>query len=258
MDTSSSVCTHDRLHDRLIELWEQTGDDNLRRLGEGKPVCGHEKAVCSQHDHIDWVSTCLMSCFKRTGDPDVFTCLFELNHGAFAGAIASRLRRSAVHVESSDVLQEVFLNIYRYPHRFVAEKADSFRNWGHRIVRNTLLKYLKSASRASRCMSLDDESSARVDPASRSPLATVMDVESAQIVDRAYLIYLNLYLNQFLRLSAKEQQALTLVEVRSASYKEAAQALGIRLENLKMVIFRGRRKILRGMNQILEHLEASP
>jgi DNA-directed RNA polymerase specialized sigma24 family protein len=85
-----------------------------------------------------------------------------------------------------------------------------------------------------------------------------MDVESAQIVDRAYLIYLNLYLNQFLRLSAKEQQALTLVEVRSASYKEAAQALGIRLENLKMVIFRGRRKILRGMNQILEHLEASP
>ena len=45
-----------------------------------------------------------------------------------------------------------------------------------------------------------------------------------------------------------------MVEVDGASYKDTASALGIRLENLKMVIFRGRRKIFRGLNRTLSDL----
>jgi hypothetical protein len=51
--------------------------------------------------------------------------------------------------------------------------------------------------------------------------------------------------------------ALTMVEVDGVSYRDAAEALGIRLENLKMVIFRGRRKIFRGMEQSLGDIGAS-
>ncbi len=47
------------------------------------------------------------------------------------------------------------------------------------------------------------------------------------------------------------QRALRMVEVDGASYKETAASLGIRLENLKMVIFRGRRKIFRGLQKSL-------
>ena len=85
-------------------------------------------------------------------------------------------------------------------------------------------------------------------------IADILAGEGAKVVDRAYLLYLNLYLLHFRKLSAKEQRALTLVEVEAVSYKDAAQDLGIRLENLKMVIFRGRRKIFRGMGRSLEEL----
>ena len=47
-----------------------------------------------------------------------------------------------------------------------------------------------------------------------------------------------------------------MVEVESASYKQAAAALSIRLENLKMVIFRGRRKIYRALEKALDELFA--
>ena len=52
----------------------------------------------------------------------------------------------------------------------------------------------------------------------------------------------------------KERRALSLVEVKGASYKQTAAALGIRMESLKMLIFRARRKIYRGVNQYLREL----
>ncbi len=50
---------------------------------------------------------------------------------------------------------------------------------------------------------------------------------------------------------------MTMVEVDGASYRDAAEALGLRLENLKMVIFRGRRKIFRGMEGSLAEIGAA-
>jgi len=49
-----------------------------------------------------------------------------------------------------------------------------------------------------------------------------------------------------------------MVEVEDVSYRDAAEALGIRLENLKMVIFRGRRKIFRGLARSLGDLSLTP
>jgi hypothetical protein len=55
-------------------------------------------------------------------------------------------------------------------------------------------------------------------------------------------------------LSEREQRAIQMVEVEGLSYREAADALGIKLENLKMVIFRARRKIHRSMRRVFEGL----
>jgi RNA polymerase sigma-70 factor (ECF subfamily) len=251
------------LGERLLLLWERTGDDTLRQLAaaEGADtgvVPSGELADLDASTRLDWISTALMNCYKSSGDPQVFAVLYDLNRVPFMQAIQNRARRAGGQVDAQDVLQEVFLNIYRYPHRFVAEKADSFRNWGHRIVRNTLLKFLKGRNRLSRVTSLDDEIGEREDTGARSPFRCALEAESANIVDQAYLIYLNLYLLHFRRLSEKEQRALTLVEVEGTSYKHAAKELGIRLENLKMVIFRGRRKIFRGLQRTLEDLTSPP
>lgn len=244
-----------RLSEKLNVLWELTGDDNLRRLSEGRSP-ETLPAPTTDEGLLDLVSTSLMKCFKDTEEPQVFAVLFELNQQSFLQTVHSRLRRLHAAVDASDVVQEVFLNIYRYPHRFLAERVDSFRNWGHRIVRNTLLKHLKGAGRTAAHRSLDEEAVQAADPSAPSPARTAEHAESARLADAAYILYLDLYLVQFQRLSEKEQRALTMVEIEGFSYRAAAQALGIRLENLKMVIFRGRRRILRGMAECLGHLSS--
>lgn len=234
------------LRARLLELWERTGVSDFEALADRRaPRPG--VVMQSEQDFVDWVSTCLMDAFKNTGDSAVFALLFEMNRASFLQAIQSSLRRAFHHVDPQDVLQEVFLNIYRYPHRFHADKADAFRGWGHRIARNTLLKFLKGQARLSRFREMDEELMQPEDLHTRRPDRAASESESAAVVNHAYLIYLQLYLLHFEKLSPKERQALTMVEVDGVSYRDAAATLGIRVENLKMVIFRGRRKIFRGM-----------
>jgi RNA polymerase sigma factor (sigma-70 family) len=247
------TCEREAQKARLVDLWERTGDRALQRLAEGLPPI-EGAVIATEQDRVDWLSTSLMETYKNTGEPAVFAFLHDLNRASFLLAIQGTLRRTHRNVDCQDVLQEVFLNIYRYPHRFLADRCDAFRNWGHRIVRNTLLKFLKHESRASQVMQLDDEVQQPEDPRARSPERAASEAESASLVNHAYVLYLNLYLLHFQRLSAKEQRALQMVEVEGVSYKDAAAALAIRLENLKMVIFRGRRKIFRGMERSLDRI----
>lgn len=254
--TTPTTLAPGELEERLADLWELTADAKLHRLSEGRTPEGHRRPESEQERH-DLVSSCLMDCYRNTGEPRVFAMLFDLNQASFLQAIQAKVRRSAGQVDPQDVLQEVFLNIYRYPRRFLCERADSFRNWGHRIVRNTMLKFFKTESRLQRFTPLDEDVGQRADPHVRSPYRCALEGESAKLVDFAYLVYLNLYLVHYKRLSQKEQTALRMVEVEGASYKHTAAALGIRLENLKMVIFRGRRKIFRGLQKSLSGI-ASP
>mgnify|MGYP001239237439 CR=1 FL=1 len=238
------------LQARLGQLWEQTGDPVLLRLARGRHPY-QETALADDREYLDWVSTALMDTYRQGGEAAVFALLFELNKEWFLQAIQSRLRRVGGRVDAQDVLQEVFLNIYRYPHRFHPDRADAFRGWGHRIARNTLLKFLKGQSRLAQFCEMDDEEVLPEDVRYRRPDRAAIDAESAVVVNQAYLLYLQLYLVHFAQLAARERLALTLVEVEGVSYRDAADSLGIRLENLKMVIFRGRRKILRGMAKSL-------
>ncbi len=247
-----SIGQREVLQTKLVDLWERTGDGALKRLADG--VAPREGVSwATEQDRSDWLTTCLMETYKNTGDPVVFALLFDLSRPAFLMAIQGQLRRTSHHVDPQDVLQEVFLNIYRYPHRFLSDRGDAFRNWGHRIVRNTLLKFLRGETKRSHCHSIEDDQQF-ADVRTRSPDRVATDGEGAQIVNQAYILYLNLYLLHFGRLTAKEQRALTMVEVEGMSYRDASAELGIRLENLKMVIFRGRRKIFRGMGRSLEEL----
>ncbi len=250
LHSSQSPTDRRTLVARLHELWELTGDQALHRLAKGAPP-RPDVEMATELSYFDWVSTSLMDCYKNTGESAVFALLFEMNRGSFLQAIQAKLRRSFHHVDAQDVLQEVFLNIYRYPHRFHADRADAFRGWGHRIARNTLLKFLKGMSRLSQFRDLDEEVVQPEDVKGRRPDQAASEAESAVVVNHAYLMYLQLYLLHFGKLSPKEQRALTLVEVDGVSYRDSAADLGIRLENLKMVIFRGRRKIFRGMEQSL-------
>ena len=72
-----------------------------------------------------------------------------------------------------------------------------------------------------------------------------------ELCSRTYLMYLRMYIAAYQLLSSRERSALHMVEVEGKPYKAAAAALEIRLENLKMVIFRARKKILRTLDRVL-------
>jgi RNA polymerase sigma-70 factor (ECF subfamily) len=202
----------------------------------------------------DQVSTSLMEAFRAHQSRSAFTCLYELNASHLYQQVASRLRRYRCRADALDVLQEVFFNVYRYPHRFTCERDDAFRVWTATIVRNTVLKHMRSLSRSGRGEVALDELSDPKDQSATEPVRDVIDDESAQDCRRVYLNYLYLYLRFYRMLSEREQRAIQMVEVEGRSYRQAADELGIKLENLKMVIFRARRKIHRSMRRVFEGL----
>lgn len=244
------------LRARLRELWERTGDAALGELAAGRPPRA-DASVATDQERSDWTSTCLMAAYQRTGDPALFALLYECNRDSFLVAIQQGLRRTWLRVDPQDVLQEVFLNICRYPHRFDATKADAFRNWGHRIVRNTLLRALKGQSRLARFHAIDDEAQPPEDLRARPPDRAASDAEDAHAANRTYLLYLHLYLASFERLTPRERRVLTMVEIDDMPYRDVAFALGVRPENLKMIVFRSRQKICRDMARQLAQAERS-
>jgi RNA polymerase sigma factor (sigma-70 family) len=195
------------------------------------------------------LSTRLMEAFRQSRGRGCFGLLYELNSQHLLVQVAGRLRRYASKADPRDVLQEVFFNIYRYPHRFNSEREDAFRVWSAMIVRNTVLKHLRSQGRGGRTEVPFEDLSDQPEMRPTSPLSGAIERESRTACLHAYFLILDKYLKFYGQLSSRERTALHRVEVEDFSYREAAEELGIKLENLKMVIFRARRKIFRAMRR---------
>ncbi len=202
----------------------------------------------------DALSTRLMEVFRRCTSRAAFGLLYELNCEHLVAHVATCLRRYGSRTDPRDVLQEVFFNVYRYPHRFDSGREDAFRVWSAMIVRNTVLKHLRSQGRAGRIEVPFEDLSDQPEERSVTPLRGVIDSESTRECGRVYLTYLHLYLRFYSMLSPRERLAIHMVEVEGKSYRDAAERLAIKLENLKMVIFRARRKIHRSMRRVFEGL----
>ncbi len=210
----------------------------------------------SSEELRDAVSTALMDGFRKHTGRGTFGLLYELNAAQLLVQVAGRLRRYSSKADAGDVLQEVFFNVYRYPHRFDAARDDAFRVWTAMIVRNTVLKHLRSRSTGGgnrREIPFEDLSDQPV-AHGETPLSGVLQDEANLECSRAYVTYLQLYIEFYTMLSERERRALHLVEVDGVSYREAAASLGIKLENLKMVIFRARKKIHRAMRRVFDGL----
>ena len=245
--TLSGADVQHRLQSRLADLEGEIGKPDvagmLAILGE------RERSAESLRDAL---STRLMEAFRRGTGRGAFGLLYELNSQHLLVQVAGRLRRYASKADPRDVLQEVFFNIYRYPHRFNPEREDAFRVWSAMIVRNTVLKHLRALGRGGRTEVPFEDLSEQPDVQSSSPLSGAIERESTGECQRVYFTYLHLYLRFYSMLSERERTALHMVEVEERSYREAALELGIKLENLKMVIFRARRKIHRSMRRVFD------
>lgn len=257
---SSSVFPSN-LAETLQSLVAETGDERLAELlttwsedfGGAAPTGKNAKARAD--GFRDRLSTVLMDVFRITQKRESFGLLYEVNYRIFLAVITARLRKFYFPLDPQDVLQEVFFNIYRYPHKFHADKDQAFRFWASMIIRNTVFKSARDKDREISHELQDEEIETREDRHMRSPLGAAIRDESARICSKSYLSYLEFYLAAYRQLSLRERTALHLVEVEGRPYKFAADELEIRLENLKMVIFRARKKILRSIDAVLARME---
>ncbi len=228
---------------RLREFGMESGEEGLVETADLLP-----EATSRDRDRL---STELMRIYRDSASNDAFGLLYEFNSEGILRLIFHHLRRSYYSVDAADILQEVFFNIYRYPFKFKPDRPSAFRNWTHSIIRNTVLKHSRKAQR-NHAMSLgstldrdaDDGLSLELEDANAvNPLDNTVAHEAEQELAGAWTLYLHFYLHAYRCLTPREKRALYLVEVDSLPYKEAAEKVGVRVENLKMMIFRARRKI---------------
>jgi RNA polymerase sigma-70 factor (ECF subfamily) len=217
---------------------------------------GHERILfASQYldglsgEQKDRLCTDLMGLYTSHQSQEAFALLYEFAQETVLQLVRFHLRRSFFPIDAHDVMQEVFVNAYKYPKNFDSSKNNAFRNWVHSIARNTALKISRRAQRNQAVSLISRQADGVESPLEiedldvANPYESSAAKEDAENLSKAWMIYLHFYGQAFKTLSPQEKRALHLVEVDNLAYRDAAEVLEIRVENLKMRIFRARRKI---------------
>ena len=137
--------------------------------------------------------------------------------------------------DAEDVVQDTFLNVFRYLKGFRYE--TKFKNWLYRIATSTCIKKRRKSKFApDRELSLDDfmpQDEAAVEhqaPAwARLPLDQVLNEELGQTLKKAIL-----------ELPEKYRVVLVLRDIEGFSTEESADILNLSLANIKVRLHRAR------------------
>lgn len=210
---------------------------------------------CTDGDDLETfevrLETALMALFRDEGDEGVFEALYQYASGRLLAWIASLAGSRRRGVDALDVLQDAFVNIYRYAKSFRDEDDKSFRVWSRTIVGNLIRRARVHAG----TRSLDALPEGLTEPSDRraGPIDALTQAEDSRSTAQAWLIVLLQYAEAYESLAPRDRLALDLIEVQGLSYAEAGQRLQVGLSNMKMIMFRSRRRI---RSQIARRFEA--
>jgi len=196
------------------------------------------------------LNNALMDLYRERGSIPAYSLLFELNMRPFTMIATRILRLTNSRADLGDILQETFLAIYRYPSRFCPDKPNAFRNWSYSIIRNTVYRHLQVDAREA--VPVDLVYDILPDDRAACPSAGYETAESDERCQRVYGLLLCLYAEIYEHdLKPRDRLALRLVEVEHMAYRDAADVLGCKLENFKMIVCRARKKILAALVRVL-------
>jgi RNA polymerase sigma-70 factor (ECF subfamily) len=193
-----------------------------------------------------------MDLYRRTRSGEVFNTLVELTRDQLLARVSARSRFLDPAVDPQELLQDAFINIYRYPDRFDASRPGAFRAWSTTIVDNSVRRYIRKQRSGPDVRLKPIEILAQeADEPGREPSEQAILGEQCQTACEVFALFLAMYLGAYERLSERERFVLQMVEVRGLRYAELAKIVGIRPEALKMVVFRARRRIAQRIEQQL-------
>ena len=191
------------------------------------------------------LGTQLMALYRDTRDPVTFEALYAFARPAVLRWIRSLLTRELAHLDPNELLQDTFVNVYRYPKAFREDHASSFRVWVRTIAGNVLRRATTRRSRAS-VQELCQEVMEPEDRSACPSLCAEHDEESRHL-RATWILFLSLYAQAFRTLSQRDRRTLHMVEVEGMSYRDAGELLGVGRSNMKMIVFRSRKRIARKM-----------
>jgi RNA polymerase sigma factor (sigma-70 family) len=188
-----------------------------------------------------WLGTALMTLYRDTRSSECFDALYSTSRAAVERWILSLVRGGAPRLDADELVQETFINVYRYPNAFRPEHPGSFRAW----VRAIALNAMRRASTRSGELSLDEVAERRSEIAisNVTPLASVLEGEERETLRAGWLLLLLLTQQALEQLRPRERQALELLECDGLSGIRAAAELQVSRSNFKMIVFRGRRRL---------------
>jgi RNA polymerase sigma factor (sigma-70 family) len=202
----------------------------------------------------DSVATQLMARFRDSGTQDDFEALYSYTQRDVLVWLYSLLRQGSAQLDAHELLQDTFVNVFRYPHAFREDGPASFRVWVRTIAGNVVRRArTRLATRAS--TSLPDAAFEVADTAA-GPEREADLSEQAREFDRTWAVFLRVYLEAWSGLVVRDRRALELVEVQGLDYARAAGELEVRAPNMKMIVFRSRQRLARRMRELFEAASA--
>lgn len=187
------------------------------------------------------LETALMALFRDRRGEEEFTALHELTQATVLRCILGSGVGLRGRLDAQELCQDVFVNVYRYSSGFRDEQPRSFRVWVGAIARNVVRRHLGARRRLS-IHDLPDGVSEPEDPRF-GPSARVSIQEERQSIAQSWGILLLHYAAAWRKLSPRDQEALHLIEVEGLSYTEACERLSVGMSNMKMIMFRARKRI---------------
>ena len=237
MTRTTTPPTHPTPADRLLAFPETAARLEERGVllcpGPGEEVLAFENRL----------GTRLMALYRDTGDPACFEALYAIAGPAVLRWIRGLMTRDLAHLDATELLQDTFVNVFRYPHAFREEHPGSFRVWVRTIAGNVLRRAVTRRPR----LSTQELVPGGGEPEDRSagPSLCAQEGEQARHLRASWLLLLALYDQAYRTLSPRDRRTLQLVEVEGLSYRDAGERLGVARSNMKMIVFRSRKRIAR-------------
>ncbi len=232
--------------------------DPLARLAGRKRVLRAltERGVALQRDdretedeYENRLGTRLMALFRDTRDPESFEALYSFAKPAVQQWIRALLHRGLAHLDPAELLQDTFVNVYRYPSAFREEHTGSFRVWVRTIAGNLIRR--ASAPRGRVQFQELPEGLLEPEDQRENPARLALAEEQEHRLRGSWMLFLAHYAEAFETLSERDRRTLELVEVQGLGYEEAGRVLGVGRSNMKMIVFRARKRIAKRMRMAM-------
>lgn len=179
--------------------------------------------------------------FQETCSEEAFTALYQATAQDLEAWIRRMARQQRSRREPAELLQDTFVNIYRYAASFRDGVGGGFRGWARTIAANVVRRSTQRTG-ADRAVELPEGPGEPVDPRP-GPEKSCAVAEESRDLRAAWGILLLHYAAAFETLSPRDREALEMVEVEGKTYAEAGALLRVGRSNMKMIMFRARKRI---------------